>query len=417
MGFQPFPVFGRGLRRGFGRIGNTNPNAGYLLYDRFSIALAAGSVNGSRADTGQVRTVTDTNLKLSVSNNVLSFVTGGVGAGDPALWYPSMNTVVGTPLFGSLDPTGSVPNIGIGFDTSASGSIQDCIRLIGGSLVNVIFAGSNVSLGSYSVSSIYQLCVLQGLLGFYFLIKGGSEFIKWTLLWKSLTGAPSARLPAVGVQSSTTGIGNVDNMRIPLSTYIPISFAYDTFTRADGSLGATEVIGPDGQTISSRVWSSSIGTWGITSNKAGASTLSGGLAIATIPVPSKDNTIEVNLTRSAGIVGVIGRYIDANNYIYAYHDGVNAGVKQRLVGVETDLIAATAATFVANAPIKLIMDTNSCFLFYNNVRLGGTGVINAALNGAIDGLYTTDTGNTFDVATVLPRGTSDEFSGLDAFAA
>lgn len=44
-------------------------------------------------------------------------------------------------------------------------------------------------------------------------------------------------------------------------------FAYDTFTRS-GALGSTEIVGPDGETLTPKMWSFSSGIWTVSGNKA-----------------------------------------------------------------------------------------------------------------------------------------------------
>lgn len=378
----------------------------YILYDSFTTARSAGAVNGTLAEpTGQTRTVVDTNSKLSITGGQASFATGGVGSGDPGLWYPLQARTVGRVLLVNI--INIVGDIGSGFHTAQSGVPNDAIR----SVIDVVRVNgaANIVVASMSGLTTFAAAYIMRSSGMWFFIKGGT-FTQWTLLWISTAGN-SNMYPFVGCVSGATNSANADNVRVPATLYIPLPLAYDTFTRANGALGSTETTSPDGVAIAALAWNSNIGTWAITSNKAGASALTGGLAIATISVPSKDNFIEAALTQSAGIVGVVGRYTNASNYIYAYHDGTNTGVKQRLAAVETDLIAATAATFVASAVLRMEVDGNSCILFYNNVRVGGVGAVNAGLSGAVVGMYTTDTGNTLDLVTCWARGTSGEYEG------
>lgn len=411
MGFRPFgQPFGSGFGQPLGQPGGgSNPNAGYTLYDRFSAALAAGSVNGTFADTGQLRTVVDTNSKLQVINNVASFATGGVGSGDPGLWYPLEARVAGKTLLANL--VQSAVACQVGWAMVQTSTIDTCLRPITGTNVGVRDNGTQIAVSADAGATLQTALILRSAGAFYFV--KSSVYSNWTLVWVSANGV-AGMYP--GAQAATnTSVFTADNIRIPVVLYMPSPLAYDTFTRSNGALGSTEAAGPDSQVITPIAWGTPIGTWAIATNKAAATALAGGVAIATIAVPSKDNFIEAALTRAGGLAGVVGRYTDASNYIYAYHDGTNAGIKQRLAGVETDLIAATAATYAANAVIRLVMDGNSAMLFYNGARVGATGTINAGLSGAVDGLYTTDTGNTFDLVTSWARGnTGTEYSMLDA---
>ncbi|EKD99698.1 MAG: laminin G sub protein, partial [uncultured bacterium] len=81
---------------------NWNVTQSYALQDEFTNTLGAGSVNGTSSvdgsgnSTGSLRTVTDTNSKLSVnSGGQLSFATGGVSSGNPGLRYPTVTRTAG----------------------------------------------------------------------------------------------------------------------------------------------------------------------------------------------------------------------------------------------------------------------------------------------------------------------------------
>lgn len=399
-------------------VGTGGGASRYILLDTFSFDKAAGSVNGTFADTGQARTVTDTNSKLSITGGQLSFATGGVGAANPGLWYESIPRVLGRVYFNTFTPANATAQHRHGWARTLSTSpIGNSFTF--NNIGNILGVDNNVNIpivGTYSGATTYQLTIiLRANGGAWYLIKGGT-YTNWRLLWIATGDTTATLIPCATAQNSSS-IQAVDNITVPVATYVVQPLAYDTFTRSNGSLGSTETAGPDNQGLSALSWTDAIGTWGVASNKAAASATSGGVAIATIPVTTKDCFIEAVLTRSAGLVGLVGRYTDSSNYIYAYHDGTNAGVKQRLAGVETDLVAATAATYSATAVTRLEMDGNNLQLWYNNVRIGTSASINAGLNGAVVGLYTTDTNATFDNVISWATGISTEYSGLDALAA
>ena len=61
--------------------GDSVDTANYTLYDRFSSRVAAGSLNGTSADVGGTRTVTDTNSKISIANiNIISVTETGLAS-------------------------------------------------------------------------------------------------------------------------------------------------------------------------------------------------------------------------------------------------------------------------------------------------------------------------------------------------
>ena len=85
------------------------PQKVYRLWDDFSVALAAGSVNGSPATypstvriAGPVvtRSIVDTENKLSIANGALTYA-GGKAApayGDPGSWHPAWTRAAGLVL-------------------------------------------------------------------------------------------------------------------------------------------------------------------------------------------------------------------------------------------------------------------------------------------------------------------------------
>lgn len=252
----------------------------YAFRDMFTTDRAAGAVNGTAAEPGTGnRAVTDTNSKLSLSGGLANFATGGVGAGDPGLWYPAQTTVVGTVLICSVTP-GTTSSAGsAGWDTAQAGAIQDAIAFITGSVLQVIAAGTGERVSTYTSSATYIVVVIQLTNGFAFLIKGGTQFTFFNLVRVSRTGAPGTRYPAIGVSTGTVGIFTADDPRIPTTLYTPSPLAYDTFTRADGALGSTETTGPDAQVLAALVWNFVTGIWTISTNKAIATPALGSDAI------------------------------------------------------------------------------------------------------------------------------------------
>lgn len=209
-------------------MGGAAGNGGYSLFDRFTADTAAGSVNGTTADTGQTRTVTDTNSKLSVAGGVASFATGGVGTGDPGLWYPAITTVNGTVLVGTVNFTSGGGNFG--FDTAATGAIQHAFRL-SSTAIGVLANAVTIALVSLMTDGVaYSYALVQGSAGYRYFVKGGSQYTNWTLVWVSVIGAPGSLLPGAGA-TNTTSVFTADNIRVPIATYVPMPICFDSFTR------------------------------------------------------------------------------------------------------------------------------------------------------------------------------------------
>jgi len=240
----------------------------YAVRDLFTTALAAGAVNGTASEPGPgTRVVTDTNSKLSIASGALDFATGGAGAGDPGLWYAAITTVKGNVVIADLTPANAASSGAAGWDTAQAGAIQDGIQFIATNVLNVLAAGVSLNVGAFTAATLYTVIVGQRAAGFWFWIKGGAEYPTFRLVWVSATGAPGALYPAVGA----TGIASIftaDNVRVPLTTYIPQPLAYDTFTRVNGALGSTETTGPDAQALTALAWAFSTGIWTISTNAA-----------------------------------------------------------------------------------------------------------------------------------------------------
>lgn len=244
----------------------------YLLYDQYTTARAGGAVNGTSAEPGgtgtagqNTRTVTDTNSKLSITGAQLSAATGGVGSGDPGLWYGSFARLAGRILIASLTTNSVTGRPGVGWDLTASGAIQDSVFFLDSTSLDVSINGTNRVVGVIAQATAYSVAVIMRANGFWYLIKGGA-FTNWSLLTTSLTGN-AAGLPAVGQSASgTTTIFVADDLRVPVSVYILPILAYDTFTRADGALGSTETTGPDSQVATALAWTGT--TYTISTNKA-----------------------------------------------------------------------------------------------------------------------------------------------------
>jgi hypothetical protein len=253
------------LTMGDGAISVPGGGVVYTLYDTFSSDFAAGSVNGTKADTGQVRTVTDGNSKLSISGGAASVATGGVGGGNPGLWYPQMTRRNGLMIFGVFATTGN--GLDIGWDGAASGTIDFSVRPLVGNVLTVRDSGSAVTVGAAPVSgTAYTACViLRSGGGCWYLIKGGI-YTNWTLIWISATN--TANMFPGFTNSSNTDAYTIDNVRVPQDLFVPNPLAYDTFTRANGALGSTETTGPDSQAISALAWAFTTGIWTISTNAA-----------------------------------------------------------------------------------------------------------------------------------------------------
>lgn len=399
------------IQFGRGGLRVSGPSVPYLFHDELTTDLAAGSINGTACEPGPTytRAVTDANNKLSISGGKLTFANGGVGYGNPGYWVDHAWSSVGG-LILSAKATISHPLLMIGW-SSAKSSVLDR---------HSFFLSTNGGLGIYENNGLVNNIVGTILIGIeheytiirrlnggaWYFVQGGL-YANTEMVWANTYDTGSFYPGAVGGADLTAGTSTVEYLRIPQDVYIPSAAASDSFNRANGALGSTDGAGhADGVSGNGLAWTSQIGTWGIATNKAASSALAGGVAVATVPTTKQHIFVEkATLARVGGIVGIVMRYVDADNYVIAGHDGTSAILVKRVAGVETT-VGSTAAAFGAGKLTAMCSGT-TFRLWWNNAVIGGGDltIADAVLQASqIHGLYTTDTGNTFDNIVIWPRG-------------
>jgi hypothetical protein len=237
----------------------------YTLFDSFSVDAAAGSVNGTFSDKSHSeRTVVDTENKLSISGGKLVFA-GGVGWGDPGIWYPAEARVAGKVLLGSLSFPNTTEYQGFGWALSQTGApTQNGVQFTGiGTIVG--WGGNDTfpAVALYTATS-YSVAIVLRAAGAYYFIKGG-VFTNWTLLWIESRGPDVAIYAGI---PNASGSFTADEPHIAKRRWLPEPIAYSTFQGADGPLTVSDAVGPDGQSCISRAWSFPAGTAAISGNAA-----------------------------------------------------------------------------------------------------------------------------------------------------
>jgi len=441
----------------------------YLLYDDFSDTLAAGSVNGTAAKIGGLRTVVDTESKLSIAGGQLSFA-GGKAApltGDPGVFYPALSMVTGRLWLCTETITATNTYLGRhGWHTSNTGSPTDAFRLDGTSAIIVLT--NNVSspvLGRYAAAT-YKFAIVRGVTNFYFFIQGGA-FAAWTYLGAFTATVATNMYPAI---ANYNAVCTADNILVPAQLWLPAPLASDSFTRADGALGLTDGLGhAEANGGAGLTWAGA--TWAISSNAAvntptvNATLNSGNLVVgswykivateadhfytgcaandvfvatattaldanntvklltlselfATLPALSTADTLpEAAITITGNVSGGIVCNLDSAaspaNFIIAYYNKQSgkACLDEYVAGARTSKIEATT-TYAAGARLNLVRSGTEARLFYNNAAVGTVQTMTANTN-KIAGLFSTDSGVSLDNAVVWARGTSNEYSYLD----
>lgn len=374
----------------------------YYLYDRFSTALAAGSINGTLAEpVGGVRSVTDTGSKMSISGGVLLSEQNGAGSTtDPILSYEGHSRSLGKVMLGKMTAISGRARVYWATTSKGSGS-EALLTPVPPNLLYVV-SGSNGTIGLSTAGVEYRFAYVLRTAGAFLFIQGGTEYPSWTLVWSSLLGTTETLYPTV---NAFLGSQSEDNIRVPKQTYIPVPLQSDGMSAAttDG-LGNPESNGTIGNAYDG------VGTPAVAAGARGFSALSGGgLGVSVLACSSPDVNIEVNVIRTAGSAGIIARRADASNYIQCLHNGTNVIVSQVVAGSATTL-STTAVAYSAGATMKFHVEKTAYRAFYNNTA-AGTGTVPASTN-TNHGIITNDLSGSFDNLVIWARGNEGQYEDL-----
>lgn len=419
MGFRnfgdPFGEFGQP----FGRPG-ADPSNNYLLYDRFITPLAGGSVNGTQAEpVGGTRMVTDTNSKLFITGGLASVAAGGVGSGNPGLWYPSMTRRNGLVLFWTF--VQAINALEVGWDTAAAGSIAFCVRPIVATSTGVRDNGTAITVAAATTAGVtYKVALILRSVGgcYYFILGlGSTHFI---LIWISATS--TADLLPGAAEVNAIDVYTFDDVKVPSVLYVPAPFAYDTFTRANGALGSTESTGADGQALTPLAWNFSVGIWTISTNKAIATPVlgsdvivNGGFGADTDWTKGTGWVIAAGLATatlaSANLTQTVAPLTAGKWYQIAYTvSAFAAGTVQAVVGGKSLPTHAANATYT-----EIALATTTAFLFTGAGFTGSLDNVSAKLLTTAELFATVLCANAdvfIDVAITLVGATSGVPAGI-----
>lgn len=373
----------------------------YFLYDDFTTARAAGAINGTQAEpVGGTRTVNDANGKISIAGGLLEFVTGGV-ANDWVYWNESAFTHTAGRVFrADISARAASSSLNFGYDlTAVASTIHNGFR-IGTTTIEYVSMGAAI-LSIPITNTPISLAVLTRAAGFFYFAKGGG-LTKWTLINYSASDA-GLNIPEIQ-RANTTADFDVSLVKMPKRYYSISPYTSDGFSGAATDGNGVAEGGASGLTYTA------VGTWGVSGGACSCSALSGGLGFRYLATSSPDVIVDSATTRAGGVIGVVARYEDANNYIIAYHDGTNLKIDKVVAGVTTNL-SSQARTYAAGASVRLTVRGTSAVAQYNT--LTSVVVTVPASTSVNHGLYTTDTGNTFDNFQVWPTGAEGQYEPMD----
>ncbi len=139
------------------------------------------------------------------------------------------------------------------------------------------------------------------------------------------------------------------------------------------------------------------------------------LHTSTADVFAEVSVTSVNGT-SAGLVLNLDDENAPQNYVIAWHDGVNIHLDKCVGGVLTSLINATQ-TYAGGGRMKVSKSGTKYRLWYTNTLIGTEQTITDAgiISNTRHGVFSTNVANVFYNFALYARGTNAEYAALDAF--
>ena len=377
----------------------------YLHRDAYSSNVSAGSVHNSAAVPGPgTRTVVDAENKLSISGGKLVCAGGKASPAwaDPGLFAGPYTRRAGQVYLVEITPSATNQKQIFGIASAASGQPNRSAIYLNSDALMYALDATTLSPGfeSYSGATSYQFAIVLRASGAFYLVKGGA-FTDWNLLWASSADNAAAWYASIATYNGSWTSEYMNVITRPLWLPRPVmSDGFGHASVADGQ-GHAEANGGGGQS-----WVNRVGSWGRTGGSAQAATLGSGLAVCTVESLTASVIMDIYATRAGGAFGMVLRWVDAQNYIYAQHDGTTASLHKVVAGTDTS-VTSQAKAYSAGAQLRLIANGPYFRLFYNNSLVGSASVIaDAALQTSTQhGLMTTDLGNTFNNIVAWPRTT------------
>lgn len=415
-----------GLNRALGRVAGLRVLAGgahkehYLLDDEFTDTLAAGAISGTKATDGiNVRSGVDTTNLRTIANGVLAIEsdTGSLPWGNPSHRYPVFTRKPGRLLIQEVTPLDNARYFAVGFDKSGTSGAE----MNGNGWYFSASSLYTIDAGATSTRTAVNYPLYSNLLAVQLRAAGAFYFRKLYatdahIFLESVSGV-NAEANLHPSYTSDSGVFTSDFIRM-LDVFLPAPLLSDgfggTFGASDGLGHAEGIANSTGAGGAGRTWEASVGVWANVAGTLTPQSLTGGVAIATCSVSSKNVLYGVSVTRTAGVAGVIVRYRDASNFVYAVHDGTNVTLRKVLAGVDSQVLAPTASTYGAGKRLEILCSGTRFAVRYGGSLVGAEQTINDASlqTGTGVGIYTTDTGNTFDNATAYAHGDAGEYDWM-----
>jgi lysophospholipase L1-like esterase len=410
---------------GSGRMGMAS-NLRYqtLLQDDFTADLAAGALTGTLATDGvNVRTVPlDTALRVQTTGGKLYF-NNGAAWNNPGVYYPEIGRYPGVTMIGMVDKPAAGGLCQFGFSDVISGVPGgDNPHLFYSSAGDIQSSGDSTGISNIiyvpnaSVPASYKFAITMRRRAAFLFLNLGST---WKMVFRSVYSLANALRPAAVGNNSKPYF---DTLRV-VSGFMPIPVASDGFSgtwpTTDGKGHREGQAGEIGAGGSGRTWTAQVGTWGAAAGVASASALDGGIALATVDAGTPDINASMRVSARTGNVGLVFRYIDAQNYAYAYYNGTSITIRQVVAGVDSEVAAPVVTTWANNTLAVLHVDGVSVRLLWCNSGDSWSktcaGTLDASLTGTKVGLYVDNTATTIDTFDVYALGTEGQYANLDRY--
>lgn len=340
-----------------------------LLFDRFLTDRAAGAINSTASEPGGTlaltRAVSDTGSKATISADEFK-VASGAGSNTPTLVYGPIARVTGQVLAAKVH----IPdngNVLFGWSATSNGTTQTAQFYC--NLYELKTTDAFAQLVRLTQDAPLWLIVVQRAAGYMYFAFGGT-IGGLSLLHINRSGT-TASLYAAYVHYTSSLHHAVTDVVVDSALYIPTALVSGL------SVSGTINVSDSGKT---------------------------------------DHLTIAGLTRTAGNIGIITRYVDANNYVRIYHNGTNVLVDKVIAGAVTN-VASVAKTYSAGADLEAIWYGTSLRVLYNNSTLAANGytISDTALQtGTQVGVYSTDAGNSITNFECFSRGTGGEHATLKA---
>lgn len=389
----------------------------HLINDDFEDDRAAGAALNHAATPGPgQRYGVDTGNYLSLADDKLAISGGGSTWGTSIVYYVLAGRVPGQVMVAEITLANKLfAVVGFGNNSIGLGDATHCVQFYFRDVLKFWGGGLTYNYGAYNTATSYVVAaVLRATGGFLFIKNYTGAY--WTLLEILHSGTASPDPQINSFNASLTA----DYVRVPSARWMPspvLSDGFSAWGTSDGLGHAEGIAGGLGSGGGSVAITAGVGTWGAAGGVASASALSSGIAVATADCGKADVIATAKVTRAGGNAGVVVRYVDASNYVYAYHTGTQVSLRKVVAGVDSQVLAPTNATYVAGARLRISAEGTAFRVTYNLAQVGAEQTISdAALqSGTRVGMYTSNTGNTFDDLVVYARGSGGEYAALDAF--